>query len=220
MRTGATGLDGLMVWSEVQFDAGGRAVRSTRPHVERDHGSQGTVRAEYDALDRVANVVSPSPSARGDRWVSYDYASVGRAASVEAGRWLGGAFPRHRRAVVETSSEASSAKLVKVFDTQGDLALSAQVSATQGEAVTTYERGVDGQPTRVTGPDNDVISLKYDVAGQRVRLLDSDSGRYLWAYDGLGRVSWSADNGTERSFAYDRIGRLVTEEFRAGLSTP
>ncbi len=72
-----------------------------------------------------------------------------------------------------------------------------------------YSYHSNGMPSEVE-TDGDSITLQYDIAGNRIRLRDTDAGITLTAYNALGDVLSQTDargNVTENS--YDALNRLA-----------
>ena len=82
-----------------------------------------------------------------------------------------------------------------------------------GNAVT-YRRGVLGEREALTYPGGRQVTYQYDEL-RRLISMDTDEGRYGFAYDENGRLCMkSAPNGISTEYAYDPAGRLSALESR------
>ncbi|MER7480525.1 DUF6531 domain-containing protein [Streptomyces sp. NPDC126510] len=76
---------------------------------------------------------------------------------------------------------------------------------------TRYENNAFGKPTRVTLPDDGVVTVEYDSLQLPTRIVQPDGSVREHAYDERGnRVRSTAPDGAVTRFAYDPYGRLLS----------
>jgi YD repeat-containing protein len=80
--------------------------------------------------------------------------------------------------------------------------------------VVSYRRGVLGEREALVYPGGKTVRYEYDTL-RRLISMESDEGRYGFAYDENGRLSKrSLPNGIFTEYAYDLSGKLSMLESR------
>ena len=73
-----------------------------------------------------------------------------------------------------------------------------------------YAYDATGNLRQVTGADNEVVTMSYDVAGRKTAMSDPDKGDWQYAYNALGEMTRQLDSLNQAvDFEYDALGRVI-----------
>ena len=184
-------------------------------------GAPTTVRSNhvvYDPAGRVRTLYHPYLAAAGapnNGATTYDYHLNGSAFIDPLGRVY-----RTINADQTTRRTSYAAALTTVYDEEGQRtdtttdpfgrAVSQTVYSGASPYVTT-ERSYDGLGRLLTLRQGGTLlrTLSYDSLGRKTQLIDQDSGRWRYAYDGVGNLRWQDDPRAAHhvEFCYDAINR-------------
>jgi RHS repeat-associated protein len=195
VQKSTTGLNGAQVTEEYVYDAAGRLVRATRPHLPGDP-SQSFVEWTYDALDRPTLVKYPDGGE-----VQYAYASVVTVDEPYLSR-----SPYTARSLTRVTDANKHTRLIW-SDRNGR-----QVRVTNAkDQDTDYRYGAFGSLLWATGPDGVRLTYDADAYGRVTSSWDPavGGGNYT-QYNGFDEAVLLFDAGERQTaLVYDDIGRLV-----------
>jgi RHS repeat-associated protein len=212
VRTTTTGLKGVQVSQEREYDHWNRLFQAFRPHADND-GSQGSTIYLYDSNDRVTDVLqsrSITSAGSGELDTKYFY---GLSGQVKLGFSEMGGMNATRvvdpTGRVTTKSYNAVGQVVMAYDREGDDPLDPN---TDHPFATTYHYGAFG----------DLIDIDTGQAAPPLTLTRDDYGRVTQSsqpYRGLEEASITYDAfdepvhtfdhaGRERHLFYDDFGRL------------
>ena len=190
------------------INARGRVIRGE----QIAFGGQGDIVhvAQYDARGRLVRQSQPSQEPNGAYFTEYrDYDALGRPARViqdRSGHTHGRVTTHYRHAGATTYIERPDGHTAaRTHDAHGQLVWAEDVTGHR-----THHR-YDGQGNLLLIEDaGHRTQAQYDDRGRRIRLVDPDSGRRLFTWDGLHQLVTETDaNGSSTHYSYDRIGRLL-----------
>ena len=190
VRVETEGLDGRKIHRDTEYDALGRAVRSSRPYY-----AGGTARwtaAAYDVAGRMVRETRPD----GSRTEIAHDGLVGGSVRQRVKVFPAGAGQADSAARITTRLSDALGRLVKVTDPLGN--------------ATTYVRDALGNLVKTTDASGNVTTLAYDLRGRKTSMDDPDMGRWSYRHDALGKlVSQTDAKGQTARMSYDVLGRLV-----------
>ena len=193
LREVKQGFAGGDIYVDRQYDAFGRVTRETRPYAA---GSAALAsHFSYDGLDRVLEVQDPSGAV-----ITSTY-----EARSDGGNKLSKARTFTREGQSQTQLE------VREHDAAGRLVLSTNAANSVQAVSISYQYDGAGNllRTQVNNDARTVISMTYDLAGNRITQHDPNSGLMSYSYDALGRVREVQAPGVRTVQIYDALGRLV-----------
>ncbi|WP_082607114.1 RHS repeat-associated core domain-containing protein [Lysobacter sp. Root983] len=172
----------------------------------------GATYLEYDELGRPIKV-----SGNNGQSIRYIYDANGNITSVTdaQGRQSSIQYDALDRPNVVTNAENKSTTIVH----DGNDAV-IQVTDPRGLS-THYARDGFEQPWSQSSPDTGSTTFEYDEAGLRTKLKRNDGSELSFSYDGLGRLISQAGGGETRVYGYDwcghGIGRLCGAEGQGSI---
>ena len=176
----------------VHYDAVGREVRTG---VQRFDGQWQFVDKVYDSQGRLEKESLPFRGDAPTYWNTYAYDQYNRPVKLTEASGKTTTWSYQGRSVKETKNGFTISKLhdeigalIKVEDPGGCI---------------TYDLRPDGQPTKITAPNNIVTSFEYDEYGRRTAINDPSAGRQTFT------ENYNAD-GTCISNVTDAKGRTIT----------
>ncbi|MBC3809238.1 hypothetical protein H8K52_18010 [Undibacterium seohonense] len=185
LRQQTYGFDGTPIFSDQSYDHLGRASTTYHPYFEKATRVPAS-RQEYDALSRVETVVTFAENGAELR-ATTDYQGL----TTKLVNPLG----QNR---VELRNLAK--QLIKVTDHY------------LGETAFEYEP--NGNLSKTTDPNGNIITVKYDNLGRKTQLNDPDLGQIDYAVDPIGQV-WKQVSPKQRpfsqatTFVFDALGRMT-----------
>lgn len=222
VRSETVGFNGAAVISEQAYDARGRVVGATLPHLAGVLAPSTAY--QYDYLDRVTQV-KHSDGTFSER----QYAS-GVSLAQGYQKWLGGLSCRvptlTRCAVdielsVDTHAPGEAGKQNVVIKDHAGLV----VRSIDGENVDTvartsnYDYAAFNRLQQLRDNANAVTVFNHDPYGRLKVHVDPDAGVTQYTYNGFGEVSTSLDPKQQlRTYKYDTLGRLETIVDSAGTT--
>jgi len=95
--------------------------------------------------------------------------------------------------------------------TENRNALGELLSSTEKELTTTYGYDASGNLTKTTDSDgNDTSVITYDVLGRKTKMVDLDSGEWIYDYNALGQLVSQTDAKLQTTeFKFDPMGRMI-----------
>jgi len=201
-----SGFNGASVSEEFEYDARGRLVTRSRPHLPND-ASQSVVRFEYDALDRLT-------------------------AETQAN----GAVTRHAYGFkisipTEVSSQIARAKGIIAIEQVTDPGLHVTLKADdrRGRTVaivdalgaeTAYQYGAFGALQTLYTAEGHPVSYGADAYGRPISTTDGAfGGTFTRAFDGFDEIVQQTDPANRlSSYFYDALGRIDHVENADGIA--
>lgn len=187
---------------DTAFDASGRALYTSQPHLAGQPGYPTTL--EYDRVGRVVKKTEQPGGGIPNRVSLYRYS--GRNTKVRM-------QPQSYGLTVDQSCPPVDAThpAYACFDIyrQTD-ALGRYVTATdQAGKVSRYWFDGGSHPTAIQGVDSNVTKATYNGSGQRTQVSDPDSGTWSFQYDAAGELLIQTDaRGIATRNKFDRLGRM------------
>ena len=163
VRAVTTGFDGRYAQVDKDYDAQGRQSRVSQPYYEGEPVHWTETR--YDALDRVVEVTTEGPAGQPVRvQTAYD----GLVTTVTR--------PRGER---KTSTVDVLGRVIEVTEPLG--------------AAVTYTYDALGNLLQTRDPQGHITELSYDQRGHKVAMDDPAMGRWDYAYNAAGELTWQRD---------------------------
>lgn len=216
-------VEGIDGYSKVYFDRFGRETRK----VSNDRNGTLSnnliyVDTEYDSLGRVKKVYEPyNMDKPKDKFTETFYDAAGRVKKVTRPDGLAPPETVYNgfttttydvlgRPTVTTKNALGQTELIK--DPAGGTVKYQYDAVGNLEKTTTCESN---------GINNCVvIDLKYDLRGNKTKMIDPDMGTWHYRYNTLGELVWQKDaKGQIITMAYDKLGRMVSRTEAEGTST-
>ncbi|MGB4980184.1 MAG: hypothetical protein WBR35_25895, partial [Anaerolineae bacterium] len=92
-------------------------------------------------------------------------------------------------------------------------------AAVYAHSVYTYT--VSDQLEQMTGPDEALTTVTYDLLGRKTSMKDPDMGIWSYTYDAVGNLLTQTDaRGTKLWFGYDSLNRLTQKRLTNASGTP
>lgn len=202
LRVETRGLDGVIVKQDTEYDALGRAWRTSRPYFEGDP-KYWTFR-EFDALSRVEKQTNPDGSI-----VTNVYSGLQTMTYTE----------RHSKDVNTGLNVVTDLTVRQIKNLAGKIASMFDANNTE----TKYTYYPFGELKTVT-PNNiaaNAITMKYDNRGRKTKLIDPDMGTWEYGTDALGNLRWQKDaKNQETTMSYDLLNRMRTRVDVRNLANP
>ncbi|MFS8067176.1 MAG: hypothetical protein ACMG6S_12465, partial [Byssovorax sp.] len=200
-----TGIDGLPILRQTDYDTLGRVVASRRP-VTLSPGqtyvpAQDATSYAYDPMNRLRSIVAPDKSTVTQTPTFWKTDTIGPVPALPVPGFV-----------------APHSYVVR--DVDGRVVTSAQVSST-GNVATTFLYGDFNELLTVTDPTTqNVTTMAYDQLGRRRVLQDPDTGTSTSHYNGFGEltridapsVDASSPEPTSTRYAHDVLGRITEAE--------
>ncbi len=207
IRSETEGFNGAVIRKDTLYDKYGRAIAvsgnyyadsAARPDFGDlpDFATSQWVRSEYDMLGRVSRVIAPNGS-------ETRYIYNGRVSKVIADAQSGG------KAQTQTTLVNEIGKTIKVWNADRDTSGISQLG-TGASGSTSVEFTYDAIGNLIqTVADNATTTMSYDLAGNKIGMVDADMGAWTYEYDALGRLRFQTDaKGQTTEMSYDVLGRL------------
>ena len=187
IRTATSTLDGKYAYTDQYFDSSGRLARISEPYFSSDTMFWSTT--GYDWLGRITSLDS---AAGDDLSVRYN-SNVSTSCTSETNR------------VVKTTNGLGQSK-VEVRNALGE---TTEVYDDNCGRLS-YQYDVVGNLTRVTGADDQIVTMQYDIAGRKLAMDDPDKGSWQYIYNALGELKRQLDSKNQAvDFTYDTLGRVT-----------
>ena len=181
----------------VFYDLKGNIVRTSELRFD---GKYLSVDKQYDSRNRVSKVSYPFKTAP-NKWMTYSYDQYNRLLNVD---YASGKIDAYSYSGLSTTITSNGIRTVKTLNPIGDL-----VEVTDASGTTSFEYNGNGQPTKVTLPNNIVTTIGYDTFGRRIKISDPNAGVSTTSYDENGNVSRSTDaRNREITYTYDVYDRI------------
>lgn len=220
VRTRTSGLLGIEVRQEHEFDYAGRLVRSTLPHSDESESIAFT-EISYDELDRVVQESRYESSISSPNFVSakvHEYASQVSLAPGHAS-WLdnkkctiGAILSSDELGKKDAVVVGPRGEVLRNFDGENwDAPIPAEYSNY------TYDAG--GRLVRMTDRAGNNTIFDYDAYGRRLSMDDPDADPEVFTHNGFDEVKTSSRTGLMRTYFYDELGRQVSLEDDDGMTT-
>lgn len=183
------------------YDCLGRLLRKI---TESINGKKVYIDQTYNHRGLVEKTSAPYYTGEQQYWSKNEYDVVGRTTAQIAPDGSRHAFVYDGlRTIV---SDPLGGISTKVRNLNGLLASSIDNAGTS----ITYKYDADGKCIETKGPRT-IIFCSYDIAGNRISLLDSDLGRSEDTYNAFGELVIHRDGHGETRFEYDSGGRIIHE---------
>ena len=183
------------------FDMLGRTVRTVS---ETFDGNKTYVDVVYNKRGLVDKTSEPYIPGGKVYWNQNMYDLAGR--TVRQITPDGYSFATNYKGLSTTIIDPMGISTEKTYDLNGHLVRSEEA----GIANVTYSYNADGKCVETHGPRSSVFA-EYDVAGNRVLLLDSDLGASSDVYNAFGELTAHEDDKGLTRYEYDLGGRLIKE---------
>lgn len=178
------GFDGDQIRVTTEYDALGRAARTSRPYITWDPQCSGAPcwnSFVYDNLGRVTQATAPDSGRT-------NYGFSGLTTTV-------------------TNSLGQTTTTIK--NAQG---LNASVTDAMAN-ITSYLYDAFGDAVKITDAAGNIITNSYDIRGNKVASVDPDLGSWSYVYDVLGKLASQTDaKGQVTNLTYDLLGRLTVRD--------
>jgi RHS repeat-associated protein len=186
---------------EVRYDRLGRPIEQMKRGFD---GNWITQSVEYNSLGYVGRVTRPHVSgATFIPAVSYTYDPLGRIVT-EHGPIPEQIVTTRYEGLSTTRTDARGHNTTTVVDAWGRL-----VARTDAAGTTRYAYGPFSNLTMVTDPAGHVTRQLFDARGNRIRLLDPDTGTHLYQYNGYDELYSDSVGGTFVWLERDVLGRVT-----------
>lgn len=206
------------------YDTHGRVV----VQITQTISAKGAVRVdtEYDSMGRVKRQSLPYFESETDpedrKWMVPEYDVLGRTVRETApdGTITSTRYEGLTTHVTNNSNQTTST----VKNADGQIVWVTQPFASNEPAefaaylagtltnTTGYQYDEDGNLTRTTDAAGNVTQIDYDDLGRKIRLIDPDTGTWVYRYNSLGEMTFqrnTSDAETKTWFEYDLLGREV-----------
>lgn len=181
----------------VFYDVKGNIVRTSETRFD---GKYLSVDRQYDSRKRISKVSYPFKTTP-NKWITYSYDQYDRLLNVD---YASRRVDEYSYSGLSTTINSKGISSVKTLNPIGDL-----IEVTDASGTTTYEYNGNGQPTKVTLPNNIVATIDYDDFGRKIKMTDPNAGTSTISYDENGNVSRSTDaRNREISYTYDAYDRI------------
>jgi RHS repeat-associated protein len=222
VRATSLGLDAQEVITEQVFDARGRVVATSAPHLAGAPVIPST-EIVYDYLDRVLQTIGSDGTVSERQYASgvsiapaYEHwvdgcggpGSYGCAVDVEL------VFGAHR-------SDEVAKQYVINRDFSGRVSRTLDGEHLDGSASSKFTYGPFDVPRTLEDNGGAVTSFDHDAYGRLLSHVDPDTGATANTYNAFGELRTTRHHSevTGRTFAYDNTGRVTTITDSAGIST-
>jgi RHS repeat-associated protein len=203
--------DGAGEATTYSYDPIGRLATTTDP-LDR------TTTYTYDALGNRTSVENPGGDCAATTptgCTEYEHDAAGQLTSIlysdpATPDITGMVYDPMGRATTITDAEGT---LTRTFDSFGQLRTS-----NDGNGTVSYDYDLAGHIEEIAYPAAGTVEREYDDAGRMTSSTDWDSHETTFVYDEASHVTeiHYPDAGQIDTFAYDRVGRLASQDFVAG----
>ena len=201
LRTESTNFDGNLVFSDTEYDNQGRVDRASLPYKQGD--TPLWTQYQYDDLGRETLVTKPDGSTTATAYSSsatyVTQAVVTHTVIAPDATTTTQTYKQHSNVLgqlVETRDALDTRTHFK-YDAHGNL-----------------------RWTQVNNDANTVITINFDIVGNKLNLTDPDLGAESYTYDALGQLLTSTDALAQTiTTTYDVLGRVQTQVDTSGTNT-
>ena len=193
VRKITTGLNGLSVYHDTEYDALGRVARVSRPYFAGE--TRYWANSQYDALGRIIRTTEPAPHG-GTHIIEHTF--NGLTTTTHSG-------PDKRRKITVKNA----------------LGQTLHVEQEEGAYIDyTYTANGELLTTTVAANSDTTLTLSYDEQGRKIRMQDPDKGDWSYQYDGFGQLIQQTDaKGQVVNMQYDPLGRMIERSDDEGTTT-
>jgi len=159
---------------------------------------------EYKPSGQLYKKYGPSTTAKGGDCTTYRYYSNLRIYDISSPI---GTTVYSYDGKTTTITDPSSKEVEKTINNYGEIAT---INDNGGDII--YEYNAAGLVDKITAPGNAVVSLSYDINGNKTKIIDPDAGTIDYTYDAFGNMKTQTDEKSN-SFVmtYDKLNRLKTK---------
>jgi len=217
VRTRSQGFGGDPVITERAYDARGRVIGTSAPHLA-DAAEIPVTAYGYDFLDRPVQIDHAVWSGTSATVVSSAFRQYASVATLGADnlKWLSGldcgnnTAPTDCATDVTLSIDEEGQSNVVLTDYAGHVVRSIDGENLQTVAHTSnYQYGPFGRLLGILDNANNATGFVYDDYGRLTSHIDPDTNGVTYTYNGFDEVSTSLDSKSQlRQFNYDTLGRL------------
>ena len=188
-----TALNGLLAYSDTEFNYRGEVNRVSRPYFSGENKYWAT--SEYDAISRVVRLTEPGPHGS-TNIITTEYDGL-------------------------MTTVYSGPKQLKTKTINNAIGQVKRIEEEEGTSVE-YTYTTENQLlTTIVGDDpNTLITLDYDERNRKISMNDPDMGVWAYEYDGFDQLVKQTDaKGQVVTTEYDMLGRLVRRVEPEGITT-
>ena len=186
------------------YDKAGRETESQSVGLKGVSVSKTTT---YDDKGQIAATVSKNGSLTVTQSFEYDERGRVTKESSSSGRTVTYSYDS-----LTVTTRMAGREYTKTVDAWGNV-----VKTTDPASSVTYTYFSNGKPKKVTA-NGKSVTMEYDAAGNKTKLIDPDAGTMTYAYAADGSILSQTDgNGFETVNTYDNLGRLASS--RVGQRT-
>lgn len=224
-----------VIATEYGYDAAGHVVRVTR--AKGDAANERVTDYTYDGrgLVRAERQYPSWPSTSGALVTTTSYDPTGNRSTLvdPLGQTTSYGYDPQGRLISIDYSSADTPDVDYEYDANGD-----RTSMTDGTGTTTYTLDEADRATLVTTPGATTVGYRYDLDGNRTKLIYPDATSVTYGFDKAGRLQGLTDwasrsvayayfpdgaletatnpNGTVTTYAYDNARRATSVEHALG----
>ncbi len=193
LETVADGFNGSDIIVNYYYNSKNQLREVTEPRFSGSSQAIGSTTYEYDAIGRLVKETKPGDASTGDRVTQYEY---------------------NGKDVITTNPLGNKHKLF--HNSMGWVIVSEDAKNSE----VTYKYKSNGLLRKIIAPDDLVIEMLYDGAGNRTKLIDPNLGTINYVYNGFGELKTKTDNKSQvTTYDYDALGRMVTRAENEGITT-
>jgi RHS repeat-associated protein len=176
------------------------------------NGSKIYGKTEYNAKGQLYKEYLPNTSSSGGDATTYAYDNYGRITSVAGPTGTTSYTYGECTSTIKDPAGKTSTKTINAY---GEV-----IKANDDGGEITYEYNPAGLPKTITAPGGAIVTMNFDVYGNKLDITDPDAGKIEYTYDGFGNLKTQKDaKGNQYTMTYDILGRLTSKTGPDGTTT-
>ncbi|WP_168204001.1 RHS repeat domain-containing protein [Aliikangiella coralliicola] len=201
IRSETISFDGKAVYRDRLYNKRGQLAYESLPYFS--DSTPSWIHYEYDAYGRLAKVNRPDNSS-----TQTTYSVVGGLPATTVTQHVTDADKAHTDTHRKQTIQNRTGEVYQVHDAYGS----------SDQVTTEFAYYPTGLSKWIKVAGNEVASFSFDVAGNRITLVDQNLGTVTSKYNGLGELLWEEDNaGLRADYKYDLLGRQTRETTLDGV---
>ncbi|WP_321778400.1 RHS repeat-associated core domain-containing protein [Sulfurimonas sp.] len=196
------------------FNKAGKKIRTIKVGFD---GSKIYEDTFYDALGRVVKYTTPHYEIDASVYIYNTYDALGRVTSTDR---PGATGNRIQNTVVYSGLDVTTTKANTQAKTTKNNIIGKKLKVIEGNSFIDYKYDAFGKLVQTTDSKGNVITLTYDLFGNKIGMNDPDMGIWSYEYNALGKLIKQTDaKGQFSTMTYDLLGRMVKRVEAEGETT-
>ncbi|WP_373003651.1 RHS repeat domain-containing protein [Sulfurimonas sp.] len=200
--------------SVVYFNKAGKKIRTIKVGFD---GSKIYEDTFYDALGRVVKYTTPHYEIDSPEYINNTYDALGRVTSTDR---PGATGNRIQNTVTYSGLDVMTTEANGQTKTTKNNILGKKTKVIEADSFIDYKYDAFGNLVQTTDSKGNVITLTYDLFGNKVGMNDPDMGIWAYEYNALGQLLTQTDaKGQVSTMTYDLLGRMISRVEAEGETT-